>query len=205
MRLSTFFIIPISILLAGCSPTLSPTIQEYTIYPDNTTPLPVLIHSNKTLRLSTTKTILSLSSKNIYYFHSRGKSGSYLYSRWSDNPAQLIERYLIASLEEHRMFNSLIPPTSSAQADWILESDLHAFYHRFISDTKSQGVIDITYRIIDIKTNHLISSQRFLITTPAPSNDASGAISALSQGTKTLIEECSFWISDSLKKVPNSQ
>lgn len=202
MRVSNLLIIPTSILLIGCSSTLSPTIQDYTIYPNSVKTTPSTIHSTITLRLSTTKTVPSLSSKNIYYIHTNGESGNYLYSRWSDTPAQLIERSLIASLHDQALFNSLIPATSTAQAEWILESDLHAFYHHFISNTQSEGVIDITYRVIDTKTKHLIRTQRFFITIPASSNDASGGINALNLGTKTLVTQCTLWLSNAIKTAP---
>ncbi|MGA9046284.1 ABC-type transport auxiliary lipoprotein family protein [Sulfuricurvum sp.] len=187
-------IIPI-VMLVGCSSAISPAIQEYTIYPASDQAAPTVAHSSKILRLSTTKPLPSLASRNLYYLKDGGESGSYLYTRWSDTPAILIERSLSSALHEQGLFTSLLTPTSAAQADWVLESDLNAFYHRFETGQKSAGVIDITYRLIDTKTKLLISSKRFRIATAAASEDAKGGIDALTLATRELTEQSTRWLS----------
>lgn len=189
------FIIPIAYMMMGCSSTISPSINEYTIYPSSKNNSSSLEHSSKILRLSTTKTIPSLASKNLTYLRSSGESGSYLYTKWSDNPAVLIERSLASALHDQNLFEALLTPTSTAYSDWILESDLSAFYHHFESEQKSKGIIDITYRLIDTKTKLLISSKRFRIATPAASEDAKGGIDALTLATRELTEQSTRWIS----------
>lgn len=186
-------IIP-AVMLVGCSAAISPAIHEYTIYPPSDQDVPTVAHSSKTLRLSTTKTVPSLASKNLYYLKNGGESGSYLYARWSDTPAILIERSLSGALHDQGLFASLLTPTSAAQADWVLESDLNAFYHRFEAGQKSAGVIDITYRLIDTKTKLLISSKRFRIATAAASEDAKGGIDALTAATRELTDQSTRWL-----------
>lgn len=186
-------IIP-AVMLAGCSTAISPAIQDYTIYPSSDKTAPTAANPSKTLRLSTTKTVPSLASRNLYYLKSGGESGSYLYARWSDTPAILIERSLSGALYEQGLFASLLTPASAAQADWVLESDLNAFYHRFETGRKSAGVIDITYRLIDTKTKLLISSKRFQISTTAASEDAKGGIDALTLATRELTEQSTRWL-----------
>lgn len=186
-------IIP-ALILAGCSAAISPAIREYTIYPLSDKAAPTAVNSSKTLRLSTTKTVPSLASRNLYYLKDDGESGSYLYARWSDTPAILIERSLSGALYEQGLFASLLTPASAAQADWVLESDLNAFYHRFETGRKSAGVIDITYRLIDTKTKLLISSKRFQISTTAASEDAKGGIDALTLATRELTEQSTRWL-----------
>ena len=189
-------IIPLIILITGCTSTINPVVNEYTIYPSNQVKSLSSPASIKTLALASTKTIPSLASKNLTYLHPNGESGNYLYTRWSDSPSVLIERSLIHRLQEKAIFPTLLSSTSTAQADLLLESDLHAFYHIFKSEQKSQGVIDITYRIIDIKTKTPIASKRFFIIKDAPSEDAAGGIIALSAATQELVQQSTQWIQE---------
>lgn len=191
-------IIPVAFMIAGCS-SAAPTINEYTIYP-SASMKPTPVHSPKVLRLASTRTIPSLESKNLIYLHLDGVNGSYLYTRWSDTPSLLIERSLHHSLQEQALFSTILSPTSSARADILLESDLHAFYHRVETGEQSKGVIDISYRLIDVDTKLPIASKRFFITKDAPSEDGIGGIKALSEATKELSEQCSQWIKEKVIK-----
>jgi cholesterol transport system auxiliary component len=141
-----------------------------------------------------TKSIGSLSSKEIYYLRGTAQTGVYLYSRWADTPASMIDRSLISSLQNRRLFSSLLPATSSASADMTLESDLHAFYHRFHDDGTSEGYIDITYRLVESKNKKAIASKRFAITSPASSANATGGVNALSAATQQLCDESTLWL-----------
>lgn len=200
--MKTFFLyLSALLLLTGCSTTLSPAIKEYTILPhtisldQKTSPSAFYV-----VRIATMKTLPSLASKNIYYVYEKGESGHYLYSRWSDAPSVLIERSLRSVLQEKNIVESLIPSSSSAQTDFILESDLNAFYHRFYDNGTSEGYIDITYRLVDTKAKHTIATKRFTITVPASSNDATGGVNALSEATRKLTDQCSQWLTIALKE-----
>lgn len=197
MRFYTL-IIPLAFMITGCS-SAAPAVNEYTIYPSASIKS-TTVHSSKVLRLASTKAIPSLESKNLTYLRLDGVIGSYLYTRWSDTPSQLIERSLHHSLQEQALFSTILSPTSSARADILLESDLHAFYHRFEAGETSKGVIDITYRLIDVNTKLPIASKRFLITKDATSEDGIGGIKALSDATKELSELCSQWIKERVVK-----
>jgi cholesterol transport system auxiliary component len=199
MKYSFFFLLS-ALLLIGCSTALTPPISEYTIFPAQPLVDSKSSLSSRSLGLATSKTPPSLSSKNLYYLREDGESGAYLYSRWSDTPAVLIHRSLTASLHNKALFVSLLPPTSAAHAHWILESDLNAFYHRFSTKEKSEGFIDITYRLIDTATKLPIASKRFIITAPAPSNDAKGGVNALTQATQELCEQITVWITTLAKE-----
>lgn len=180
-------------MMTGCS-TTTPAINEYTILPlyaPHNSPIP---RSELSLKLIPTKSIASLSSKEMHYLRSTAQTGVYLYSRWSDTPASMIDRSLISSLQNRRLFSTLLPATSSASADMTLESDLHAFYHRFHEDGSSEGYIDITYRLIGSKTRHVVASKRFVITSPSLSADAQGGVNALTDATRRLCDESLLWL-----------
>lgn len=195
----TVFLISAVIMFTGCSGT-APAIKEYTILPSKTVQASSASRTKASLRIAPAKTIPSLASKNIYYLREGGEAGRYLYSRWSDTPASLIERFLTSSLHERGVFSVLLSSTSTARPSYILESDLNAFYHRFPSVGTSEGYIDITYRLIDPKTNNTLGSKRFQLTVKALSDDAKGGVDALSKATEELSLQCTQWLSRQIQE-----
>lgn len=193
---SIIFYIFILILLEGCT-TKTPPIQEYTLSPLSS--IQTSIQINKTLRLSTTKSPPSLMTKNILYVKANNESGSYLYSRWSDIPPIMIERSIVDALSQNA-FKSVIPTTSMANSDWILESDLRTFHHYFDEIHQSYGIIDITFHLINTKTKETVSSKRFYFKIPAEHGDAKGGVKALEQGVKLLTEHLLQWITINLSE-----
>ncbi|MFZ5375029.1 MAG: ABC-type transport auxiliary lipoprotein family protein, partial [Campylobacterota bacterium] len=130
------------------------------------------------------------------------ESGEYLYSRWSDAPALLIERNFVASLQNRKLYAAILPPGSAAGATHLLESDLNAFEHRFREEGGSEGYIDMTYRLIDPKTKQTLSSKRFQIVAAAASGDARGGVDALSRATRELSRQSTEWLAHYLQEKP---
>lgn len=198
MKHSVLYLL-IALWLGGCSTTTPPT-HEYTVLSPEISSSHTPPQSGKVLSVASSKALSSLMGKNIIYLRENGESGAYLYSRWSDTPSVLIQRTLIQSLHDSALFASVIPASSLAQGEWILESELDGFYHRF-ENKQSTGYIDITYRIVERPTKKIIASKRFVITAPAPSNDASGGIIALTNATRELNSQCVAWLRSALKEI----
>lgn len=198
MKRTVFFISAV-ITLAGCSGT-APAVKEYTILPSKSVQSLSAPLASGSLRIAAAKTIPSLASKNIYYLREGGEAGKYLYSRWSDTPASLIERSLTSSLQERGVFGVLLSSTSTARPSYLLESDLNAFYHRFPIAGASEGYIDATYRLIDPTTNKTLGSKRFQLTVKASSDDAKGGVEALSKATEELSLQCTLWLSRQIQE-----
>lgn len=177
-------------MLWGCS---TPSINEYTLLTPQTVHSEKTPLSTKSLSVALSKSVASLSGKNIIYLHKIDETGAYLYSRWSDTPSVMIQRSLLTALYEHALFTSLSPSSSIAKVDWVLESDLDAFTHR-ISNDRSDGYIDITYRLIDTQSKRPIASKRFVISSPAPSKDAAGGVDALKKSESELNRQCIEWL-----------
>lgn len=183
----------------GCTVT-TPSINEYTIaIPASVQTHPQHGEASKTITIAPIKAIPSLESKSLYYLRSNGENGPYLYTRWSDTPSTLIRRSLIWNLEDTGAFSVVLPSGSGIQTDWILESDLNAFYHRF-EDSHSYGSIDMTCRIIDASTRTLVSAKRFSVDAAAKTNDGKGGAEALSKAVSLLNLQITEWIRTTLKE-----
>jgi cholesterol transport system auxiliary component len=193
-----FLYIFTGLLLLGCSSTTS-SVNEYTLLSQETIDSNTIALSHKTLSVASSKSFSSLTGKNLLYLRENGETGSYLYSRWSDTPAALIQQSLLKLLYDQSLFSSISPSSSLSQNDWLLESDLNAFYHRFLKGT-SEGYIDMTYRLIDTKTKRTIATKRFVITSPAQTMDAVGGVEALKNSTHKLNHQCSEWLRTLLAK-----
>jgi len=181
-------------ILSGCT-IHTPNITEYsltTVHPSSAyTPT---VSSPKTLQIATTKTLPSLNSKSIFYLKTNQEIGNYLYSRWIDTPASMIENTFTAALQKDSLFSAIIPASSHANSDYLLESNLHAFYHRIHDHQTSDGVIDITYRLIDTKSKTTVATKRFTLIHPSRTNDAKGGVDALNNGLNTLNLQVLQWL-----------
>lgn len=181
-------------LFSGCSST-SPAVSEYTIHPSySSSESTTAAAYPTTLKIVTLETLSSLNSKSVRYTQPNDETGGYLYGRWSDTPSVMLTRLLVSSLERQNLFSVLMTASSNAKADWVLESELMAFEHRFNRDGTSQGLIDISCRVIDVKTKQPISAKRFVILNDAPSNDIQGGIIALQKSSDELIAQQSSWL-----------
>jgi cholesterol transport system auxiliary component len=183
--------------LWGCT---APSINEYTLLTTPTVTQDKTPLSPKNLSVALSKSVASLSGKNIIYLHENGETGAYLYSRWSDTPSVMLQRSLLTSLYAQGVFASLSPSSSIAKSDWMLESDLDAFTHR-ISNDKSDGYIDITYRLIDTQSKRPIAAKRFVISSPSTSTDAKGGINALKSSEHELNRQCIAWLKTIAKEI----
>lgn len=187
-----------ALILSGCSHS-TPVIDEYTLLPIQRTLPKASPLSIKTLSVASSQPIGSLRGKNLVYVQENGLSGVYLYSRWSDTPSAMMQRSLLALLNKEALFSSISPNTTFAQTDWALESDMDAFYHRLFKN-RSEGYIDITYRLVDVRSKQLLASKRFNVSYPAASMDAKGGVAALKNATDDINRQCIDWLITLLKE-----
>lgn len=180
-------------LLSGCS-SHTPAITQYSLSPSYSKAHISDSKSNKSIKLITTETLSSLNTKAIRYTLPTLESGAYLYARWSDTPAMMLNRLLASSLENEKIFPIIITSHSSTQSDWVLESELLTYEHRFIGNRSSQAVIDIVCRLIDTKSKQPIAAKRFTITVDAPSEDIRGGVNAFQRASEELTRQQIEWL-----------
>ncbi len=193
--MKTIFLAVISTFIAtGCS-TIVPQVNEYSLNTrQSSAPYNTSIASPKTLQYQGIKAPISLSSKAIVYTKKNQEIGRYLYSSWNDIPSSMIERSTLGMLEESHLFANVIPSYSKSNADYLLESDLNAFYHQILDNGASEGFVDITYRLIDVKSRQCIESKRFIVTQSSDTQDAKGGIKALKKSIDVLNMQIIQWL-----------
>jgi ABC-type uncharacterized transport system auxiliary subunit len=186
-------------ILTGCS-TITPQITEYSLITGKKSrPYNTSSTSSKTLQYQRIKAPASLSSKSILYVKSDQEIGNYLYSTWIDSPVSMIESATLGALQESRLFANVMPIYSQTKGDYVLESDLNALYHHILDTSSSEGVIDITYRLIDVSTRQCIESKRFIVTHPSDTQDAKSGVKALKKSMETLNEQIIQWLNETIQ------
>lgn len=188
------------VFFAGCTTITSPVTAYTLIAPSSSTSRPLTPQSSLSLKLTGTQAAPSLSTKSLLYLTDHQEVGAYLYSRWNDTPSMMIDRVLLATLDNTQLFSILVPKTSISHTDLLLESTLSSFYHRIHEDKTSDAYIDIIYALVDSKTKKTLASQRFIITSPAASMDASAGVAALTNATHALSQQCTDWINVTMKE-----
>jgi len=179
------------LLLTGCTTHTAPSIH-YALTSKIPTQSPIRLH--KSIKIGMPNSTTQFITDTICYTKTNGESGVYLYSAWNNPPITMIGESLFSTLEHSELFATVIPHSSLGQTDYLLESTLISFQHTIIDTDSSEGLIDISMRIIDLNTRTIISTKRFTIKTPAKSNNALGGVTALQVGLDSLNTQVRQWL-----------
>jgi len=178
---------------------MTPPVQKYTLIPESSEKSDNTLQCMQSLQLSALRSSPLYLSKSLEYSYDDGRSGSYLYSQWGESPVIMIEKMQLLSLERNSVFHVIIPASSLAKSAYRLESDLHIFHHAIHSNETSQGVMEISNRLIDMKTKNAIASKRFAFSIPSKSNNAKGGVDALNQASNEYVRSLTHWINESME------
>jgi cholesterol transport system auxiliary component len=187
---------------AGCSSKNSHAIDIYTLkYHDAPNQNHSLSSSEKTLKITPPKSTKEIRKNKILYAKTVQQREAYAHSRWSDIPNHMIEQFLVTLLNQKGLFKAVIPSTSMAKSDWILESNIEDFYQSFNKDNQSFGVIKIRFFLINQKDKKVISKRYFSVKAPAPTLDAKGGVKALNNALEEIGNQLINWLDQHRKNI----
>lgn len=118
----------------------------------------------------------------------------YLYSKWSDTPAIMLENLIVISLSDSGLFKATVHANSRVRSQLLLESYLTHFLHDFKSEQTSYGELKIRFNLLDARNRELIATQKFDYQIPAKTPDAKGAVSALNEASGKLTVDMIKWL-----------
>ena len=147
MKNSLNMIFVLCCLFAGCVTQSIAPAHLYTLSPewgDRSARTERVSKSPLIIKLAPVRATQALTGAEIIYTDSHFGLNSYAHSRWSDAPVKLLQTLFQVALEENGRFRAVIPPTSAAGADLLLESTLFDFSHHIKDDGTSDGVIRST-------------------------------------------------------------
>ncbi len=170
-----------------------PPVHVYTISPDRALAKGVR-RGPLTIKLAPVRGMQALYGTKVLYTDTEYSQESYAYSRWSDAPARLLQMLFQTVLQKEGPFKAVLPPTSSAEADLLLESTLYDFSHHLNGDGTSDGVIRVRFYLIDNREKTVIATREFSSRVPALSCNARGAVVALNRAATEIASELVSWL-----------
>jgi len=188
----------ISVFFTACSiKDVSKPVVKYEVF-DNQQVQKSSLHINKILKITKVKSPHHINTTNIWYKKPSLEIGSYLYSRWNEDFAGLVEQSISNSIFESGLFKSTFTRYSKVKSDLVLESEIIEAMQYVDDDTKVSFKIRLF--LIDQKSGDLLSSKGFEYTEKCKSVDAKGAVIAYNQVIKKLNKDVILWLSKSVKE-----
>ncbi|MBU1667855.1 membrane integrity-associated transporter subunit PqiC [bacterium] len=192
-----FIFILSSLLLSGCAfKNNTPAIDTYTLINNKVGMMEIKNKkfSDKTLKVEKPTSRRDVQSTRILYAKKSYERDAYAYGRWSDTPNVMLQNNFVYALGESKLFKTVLLKRSSAEADYILESNLDEFYHAFVTPESSVGIITLDVHLIERQKKKVIASKRFSFAKDAGSQDIKGGVEALNNASTVLTRELIVWL-----------
>ena len=178
------------VLLSGCS-TTKPTVIEYKLSLKDLDKNSVSKGcQDKSLKVSQAFSSSSLMSLNMNYILGGSKIYSYSQAQWNNSPNQEITSQIVQLLREAKLFKTTQSSKSRSVSDYILETTIEDFMQYYDEKiTTSYVNVSIHMSLIDVKTNKVVASKRFVKRIKTKSLDAEGGVKALDMALKDILKE----------------
>jgi len=178
------------VLLSGCS-TTKPTVIEYKLSLKDLDKNSVSKGcQDKSLKVSQAFSSSSLMSLNMNYILGGSKIYSYSQAQWNNSPNQEITSQIVQLLREAKLFKTTQSSKSRSVSDYILETTIEDFMQYYDEKiTTSYVNVSIHMSLIDVKTNKVVASKRFVKRIKTKSLDAEGGVKALDIALKDILKE----------------
>ena len=193
---TTLCLLALLIGITGCVTKKLPPVSLYTLNPD----LSAIKVSKeregeaKILMLSRISSTQPFTSTDLLYSNTQLARNSYAYSRWSSPSTDMLLWVFEEALEKSGQYKAVVPYSSRAQADLLLESTLFDFSHHINKNGSSEGVLKVSFKLIESKTRRVVASRMFVSRVPAASSNAPAAVSALNKAATNVILELLDWL-----------
>lgn len=194
---TTLCLLALLIGLTGCVTEKLPPVSLYTLDPDLDAIKAPVVGENKTgkiLMLGRISSTQPFSGPEMLYSDAQLKQNSYAYSRWSSPATVMLLSIFEEAIEKSGQYRAVVPYSSQARSDLLLEGTLFDFSHHIKKNGTSEGVVKISFKLIDSKTRKVMASRMFVSSVPASEANAPAAAMALNQAVTNVIRELLDWL-----------
>ncbi len=150
-------------------------------------------YKNKIIKVSIPLSLTHPLDYKIYYNYGNGNSGKYINSQWEIALYKQLENKFINILNRAKIFKAVIPSQSNVFEDLRLETTIYEFENKII-DNKSYAIIDIEFRLIDMKNRDIIKQKRFKVIKEAKELNAKSYVDVLNKALDELGLKLINWI-----------
>jgi cholesterol transport system auxiliary component len=180
-------------LLSGCALKDSAPVTEYTLSANPVAAVSSNQYRNRTIKVSYPDSLKEKLSRNINYSYSLSDRGVYQNSQWSNAVPRLIQGSVIESLEQSHIFKGVLPPSSTAYADYRLESSIYDFSHH-VRGEASYAIVSIRFTLIDTNTGKMTKTRKFMYKEYTKTTDARGFVASANVAMSKLSRDLVNWL-----------
>lgn len=194
---AALYLLFLVLLSAGCTPRPAPAPFVYTLENQSSGVAAQAGVATKrpVLKLMPVRAAGPFTAEDMVYRDMYHGLNAYAHSRWSDAPARMLEGFFLASLEGSGLFTAVLPPSSAAGGDLILESVLQDFSVHLNSGGSAEAEIKMFFYLIETRSRSLAASREISVSEPAAGSDARHAAAALNTAAGKVAEELQKWLS----------
>jgi len=195
-RILILTLLVLSALAPGCALRREPPMTVYALEPQWGVEerCPAAKKDSRVLQVAPVRGAMALHTTDILYTDQVRSQQSYAYSRWREAPVRAMQTVIEAALGNSGLFKAVLPSSSEAVADLVLESTLLECGHVLKEGSASQGVVRMRFYLIDTKGRTVIADKELVAVAPAAANDASGAAAAINQAALQVAAELAAWL-----------
>jgi ABC-type uncharacterized transport system auxiliary subunit len=132
-------------------------------------------------------------SRALVYARAPGQRAQYQFASWTDQPSQRIVRLLEERLHRRMTFTATALLGSGVTGDLLLAVELEQLFHD-VTTKPGMGHVTLVVEMIDRRTGTSLGRRRFAMSSRADSENAAGAVQALSASLGMLLDELVPWI-----------
>ena len=197
-RILILTLLVLSALAPGCALRREPAMTVYALEPQWSVGerCPAAKKDSRVLQVAPVRGAMAFQTTDILYTDQVRSQQSYAYSRWREAPVRAMQTVIEAALGNSGLFKAVLPSSSEAAADLVLESTLLECGHvlKEGEGSASQGVVRMRFYLIDTKGRTVIANKELVAVAPAATNDASGAAAAINQAALQVAAELAAWL-----------
>lgn len=201
IRNSCCYVLVLAILTAltvtaGCTGQKLPPVEIYTLEPEwrQGDPDRTEKKGSVIIQIAPVRGGGAFATTDILYSDRPNSQHSYAYSRWREAPVRAMQTIFEVAVGKSGLFQAVLPPTSVAGADLLLESTLLELGHVLGDEGWSAGVVRVRFYLVDNRSRRVIATQELMATVKTVTVDARGATRAINQAALDLAGELEDWL-----------
>ncbi|MCG2633527.1 MAG: ABC-type transport auxiliary lipoprotein family protein [Gammaproteobacteria bacterium] len=186
------------LLLSACSPSLlmqkTPPVSRYLLEWTDTQAVPAKA-GGLSLRLSSITSAPGFDEPRIVYVRTPSQLEYYLYHRWVDAPARMLEPLLMRMLEQSGLFRAVVGADTPVRADLELRVELLQLQQLFTPEG-SEVQLSVNINLLNPAEARLIASRLFSMVEPVAEPTPYGSVQAANRATARLLVAIRSFLGD---------